>query len=262
MQSRIKPTLFLSLLLSLFAPLAAGQQLGFSLMDGTPVGSWQVREETVTDHKGRQTVNVVKTSLLSEEMRDGEKHYWMEMVIQTFKIKKDKRKPSGDKAVMKTLVAASAMQANPANVVNNLSGFGKDIIMQSGDSAPMRITGAGLMADSVMKATGTKVNYDYQNLGQETVEVPAGSFKADKIQGSGTTTAKVLFKKVSVQSDDTAWISAKVPFGLVKGEGTTTTNGKQSTHKLELLEFGQSGAVSEITGEPQELPSIKDMFGT
>lgn len=249
------------LVLAMLVPVSKAQELDFAVLDATPLGSWQLREELVTDHKGRQTVNVMKSSLVGKEERDGEMHYWLEMTTETFKIKRGKRKPDGERVIVKSLVAASALKADPANIVNNLHGFGKDIIVKSGDAEPMRLTGAGMMAQSMMKAMGTKINYNFENLGSESVTVKAGTFTANKIQGSGSTTMKVLFKKVTVESDSTAWMSDKVPFGLVKGEGTTITNGKTSTQQIELIEYGTSGAESEITTTPQEMPQMPDLKG-
>lgn len=258
----IKATALFSVLLLLLTPTAYAQELGFSLIDATPIGSWQLREDTVIDHKGRQSLNVIRTSLLSKESRDGQQYYWLEMAIDTYKLKKNgKRKKSGDKVVLKSLVATSALTSDAANVMNNLSSFGKEMIMQNGNSKPMRISGSGMMAQSMLKALGAKVNYSYQTLGKENVSVKAGSFNATKIQGSGSTSVKVVFKKMTIESDNTAWLSSKVPFGLVKGQGVTETNGKKSTHSVELVEFGTSGAVSQITGTPEEMPEMPDLKG-
>lgn len=237
--------------------------INFNFLESTPVGSWQLREETNTDHKGRQTVALVRSSLVGEELRDGEKHYWIEIEMKTFKIKKEKRKPSGDRAVFKTLVAESAFNDDPANAVNNLRAFSKEMIIQNGDDDPIRLTGAGGMAESMLQAMGTEISYSYDYVGDEDVTVQAGNFATRKIQGTGSTEMKVVFKRIKVTSSDTSWISDSVPFGTVKSEGDSITNGKASTHSSELLEFGLSGAVTQITKTPEELPempSMKDMF--
>lgn len=233
-------------------------------MQATPVGSWQLREDTSTDHKGRQTVTQMRSSLIAEETRDGEKHYWIEMVMNSFKVKKGVRKSSGDMVIMKSLVAENALRGDPANAVNNLRAFGKEIIMQTGDQDPIIIRGAGGMAESMMQAMGTKVSYSYSFVGDEDVTVKAGTFPARKIQGSGATEMKVMFRKISVTSDNTAWISDRVPFGMVKADGESVTNGKKSIHSSELLEYGDSGATTLITKTPQEMPEIpsfKDILG-
>lgn len=250
-------------LLTMAATPASSEVLNFNFLEATPIGSWQLKEDTTTDHKGRQTIAVTRSSLVGEETRDGEKYYWIEMEMNTFKVKKDKRKPEGDNIIFKTLVAESAFNDDPVNAVNNVRAFGKEIIMQTGDQDPIRITGAGGMAESMLQAMGTKISYSYDYIGDEEVTVKAGSFSTRKIQGTGATEMKVVFKKISVTSSNTAWLSDRVPFGMVRSEGESITNGKTSTHSSELLEYGGSGAVSQITKTPEELPvmpSLKDLF--
>lgn len=236
-------------------------QVNFDLLSSTPTGSWQLREDTSIDHKGRKSVIQIRSSLLSSEMRQGEKYNWIEMVMDSFKVnKKGDRKKEGEQIVMKTLVAESAMSGDPANVITNMRGFGTEIIMQTGDTDPMRLTGGGGMFSSMMQAMGTEVNYDFSELGDESVTVAAGDFDTRKVQGSGVTETKVIFKKIRVESESTVWLSKKVPFGIVKSIGTSTTNKKKSSHSSELLEFGMSGATSLITKPPQDLPNFGNMF--
>ncbi|MGB5625246.1 MAG: hypothetical protein WBM61_05895 [Woeseiaceae bacterium] len=160
---------------------------------------------------------------------------------------------------MAAVQSFSTFKDDPANAVNNLRAFGKEMIMQTGDQDPIRMTGAGGMAESMMQAMGTKISYTYNFVGDEEVTVKAGSFPAHKIQGTGAAEMKVIFKKISVTSSNTAWLSDQVPFGMVKSEGESITNGKTSTHSSELLEYGDSGAVSQITKTPEELPAMSDM---
>jgi hypothetical protein len=182
------------------------------------------------------------------------------MEMDTYKVsKKGKRKRSGDAVVMKVLIPADAFSLDPGNIILNLQGFGEEIIIQNGKEDPMRMSGAGGFMGGLMKAMGTKVNHDFSDLGNETVSVPAGEFDTQKIQGTGTTEMKIVFKTMRVESDSTAWMSSKVPFGMVKTEGTSTTNGKTSTHSSVLLEFGTSGATSAITKEPKDMPEMPDL---
>jgi hypothetical protein len=251
------------MLLSMVATSASSEDLNYNFLESTPIGSWQLREDTNTDHKGKQTVSLTRSSLVGEETRDGEKHYWIEVEMNTFKVKKGERKPSGDTIIFKSLVAESAFKDDPANAVNNLRAFGKEMIMQTGDQDPILITGAGGMAESMMQAMGTKISYAYSFVGDEDVTVKAGSFPTRKIQGTGSVEMKVMFKKISVTSSNTAWLSDQVPFGMVKSEGQSVADGKTSTHSSELLEYGDSGAVSQITKTPEklpEIPSMKDLF--
>lgn len=74
-----------------------------------------------------------------------------------------------------------------------------------------------------------------EDLGQETVAVPAGSFDTFHIRNPGDL--------------GEAWISMDVPFGMIKGEGEGT---------IVLMEYG-SDAVSAITEEPQTMPGMGGM---
>lgn len=249
-------------LLSL-SPAAA--QVDFNLLAASPSGSWQLREDVETDAKGRQTGSSIRTSMLNSEMRDGKKYYWIEIAIDSYKItKKGKRKAQGDRAVIKSLIPESTLTEDPGNVLNNMRGFGIETIMQSGNEDPMRMGDTGGMMSGMMKAFNTEMEYDFEPLGNETVTVPAGEFSSQKYRGQGSVSMKVMFKKINVESDNTVWLSSKVPFGTVKVDGTSTTNGKESQYASQLIEFGMSGAESEITKEPTdmpEMPNLGDLFG-
>jgi hypothetical protein len=71
-----------------------------------------------------------------------------------------------------------------------------------------------------------------EDLGKETVKVPAGSFETFHIRNAS--------------DEGEIWISLDVPFGMIKavGEGTVTLTG-----------YGD-GAVSSITEEPQTMPGM------
>jgi len=264
MIERYLKNVLLIALLSIAATPALSEGVDFNFLESTPVGSWQLREDMTTDQKGRQTIATTRSSLVGEEMRDGERHFWLEMQIDTFKVdRKGKRKPKGDTAIVKTLVAESAFSADPANTLGNVRAFGKEIIMQTGDDDPIRLTGAGGMAESMLQSMGANITYSYAFVGDEEISVPAGSFSTRRIQGTGSTEMKVVFKKISVTSDNTVWLSDDVPFGMVKSEGESITNGKASTHSSVLLEHGTSGAVTQITKTPQDLPGmpgLKDLL--
>ena len=237
----------------------------FDLLSATPVGSWQLRENTETNHKGKQTVSTLRTSLVGVETRSSEKHYWVEMAMESFKVKKNgKRKQQGDRTIIKSLIPASTFTSDPANIMNNLRAFGSETIIQTGNEDPMRMNSGGMMA-GLMKAMQADIQYNFSQLGSESVSAAGKSFDSKKIQGSGTVEMNAVFKKIKVESDTTMWLSPKVPFGTIKTDGTTLLNGKQSTHQSVLLEFGQSGAVSEIVKEPvdmPEMPNIGELFGS
>ena len=234
----------------------------FNMLNSTPIGSWQVRENIDTNHKGKKVGSTIRTSLLSSEMRDGKKHYWIEMVMDTYKInKKGKRKKQGDQSVIKSLVPASLMNGDPANVMGNLRGFGKETIIQSGKGDPTRITNSGSFLAGMMKSFGIEIKFDFNTVGSESISVTAGDFASEKIQGTGTADGKILFKKFHVESETSVWMSKKVPFGTIKIQSTSVHNGKKSHSESELLEFGMSGAKSLITKEPKDMPTMPNIFG-
>jgi hypothetical protein len=257
--------LFFLLLSAIQLSTAHADDIKFDMLAATPVGSWQVREEITTDHKGRKTGSIFRSSVVGTEVRDGEPHYWVEMEIESFKIsKKGKRKPQGDTVIMKSLVSESTLTGDPANVLGNLRGFGVETIIQNGKEKPMRFTNSGGLVAGAMKAANVEIEYDFTAQGAEAIEVAAGQFDTTKLSGTGSAEMKIVFKKIHVESETTLWLSDNVPFLTVKVEGTSTTNGKQSSHQSELLEFGTTGAVSKITGEIQdapEMPKLGELFG-
>ncbi len=259
MPFRPQIALIFALIFSVALPLSAQAGTSLKLLEATPVGSWSLREETTTDHRGRATVNVIRTSMLSKEERNGQTYYWVEMVNENFKVKGDKRKPVGERMVVKSLMSEQFLSGDPANAIQNLRGFGEELIVQNGNSQPMRISGAGGFAEGLMKGMGAEINYNFSEQGNESVTVPAGSFDTKVLVGEGSTEMKVIFKKITVASKTTSYFSDKVPFGIVKADGESVTNGKVSTHSTRLLEYGRSGAQSQMTGEPQDMPNMPNI---
>ncbi len=226
----------------------------FDFSASTPEGSWAVRETIVTNHKGKQTATLTRQKYLGSEQRQGKTYYWLETEIDNYKIKKNKRKRDGEHMILKVLVSEDVMNSDPANVVNNLQGFGKEIIMQTGDNPPMKMVEGGLLAGTLMKSMGMEVNYKFTPEGKETIDTVAGDFKARRVTGVGSAHTKILFKKFDMQSQSVMWFSDRVPFGIVKSENTDTVNGKESHSQTQLLEYASSGAVTAITGEAQQMP--------
>ena len=80
-----------------------------------------------------------------------------------------------------------------------------------------------------------------------------GGGLASAFGGSGTTEVKIFTQNIKVEGETTLWISKKVPFGVISTKGETQTNGKTETFEEKLIEFGTSGATSQITGEVEEM---------
>jgi len=174
--------------------------------------------------------------------------------MDNYKLKKGKRKREGEHMVIKILVSKKAMSSDPANVINNLQGFGQEIIMQTGDNQPMLISGGGKLAGLMLKAMGIKTNYKFTEKDPESIETKAGNFKARRVLGEGSTSSKVLFKKIKIESQSVMWISEQVPFGIVQSESTDLINGKEQHTQTALTDYAKSGAVTAISGEVLKMP--------
>lgn len=255
LQTIFRKTLIVSL--CCFCMGASANNISFDFLSSSPVGSWQVREQIDTNHKGKQTGSIIRTSMVGKEQRNGKAHFWIEVGMDTFKIsKKGKRKATGKRMVVKSLVPESNLIGDPANVLNNLRAFGIEMIMQNGNDKPMRIKDTGGMMAGAMKMSNAEIKYEFEALGSEKVSVAAGEFATNKIKGSGSVDMKVVFKKIHIDSESTMWVSNKVPFGTVKMKGASVSNGKSTITVSELTEFGISGAQSEIIKEPEDMPEI------
>jgi hypothetical protein len=117
-----------------------------------------------------------------------------------------------------------------------------EIVMQPPGQPPMRMPDQMLgmmkqqMADNPM--IDFSKNCEGANfIGRESVTVPAGTFDAFKLETEG--------------QDGYAWVSADVPFGLVKAE-------QPGQGEMELTSNGDD-AESSITGEIQEMPGTQGM---
>lgn len=237
--------------------------IDFNFDESTPVGSWQEREQIMTDEKGKQIVTDMKISYLGDEERGGEAFVWVEMEMRNFKVKKNKRKPQGDPVFVKVLMKRTALEGDIANALGNFNEMAEEVIMQTGDSQPMRLKGAGSMMGGMMQGMGLQVSYTTTKDGNESVTVPAGTYDCDRYQGEGSTSVKIMFKKMNMESKSTQWISNEVPFGVVKMVSEDVVNGDPQNSETVLKAFGLSGATSKINGEPQdmEMPSIGNIFG-
>ena len=153
---------------------------------------------------------------------------------------------------MKALIAESALNGDPANLASNLTGYGKEIIIQTGDAQPMRIREGGMFGGMMMQALGIQIDYQFTKLGNEKVETPAGEFKAEKFAGTGSAEGRILLQKISVQSESEIWMTPDVPFGFARSVSTETVNGKPGSSQSQVTSYGMDGGVSKITGEPMD----------
>lgn len=256
------PRFFLKTVLIAYGLISTGivhADMPFDMASTVEVGSWQEREEVTTNHKGKvKSIAVVWMGVVAEEMREGQPHVWLEMRSQNFKEGRGgNRKPKGKPAIMKTLVPVSAF-GDVSDPSSNMRKFGKEIIIQTGDQAPMRIREGGAMADMALKSFGGNMDFQFDNTGtQESINVPAGSFDTYKVSGHGSMEMNLIIRKIRVESQSISWFSKNVPMGVVKQETQSSSNGKVTTIKSELLRHGKGDAQSMINdAEVQDMPTI------
>jgi len=260
-----KTILRLATLLTMLAvSTTAAFSASYDFAKSTPVGSWQLRQEITLDEKGKGQLMEIKTSMVGEEKRADVDYVWIELAMNSFKYKNGKKgAAAGETTLVKILIEKAMLKGNPEDIVNNLRGMGKEIIMQQGDADPMKIEEGGMLGGALMQALGMEVDYQFNESGSEKVETAAGSYKCKVVEGTGSVTAKILFKTIKVDSTVKQWLCNDVPFGIVKSETSSTTDGKTSTTSAILLDSGMKGAVSQIKGEAQSLsvPGLSDLFG-
>jgi hypothetical protein len=227
-----------------------GAQIKFDVLAATPVGSWQVREQTTTKEDGSKRVLSIKTSMIGSEIRGGEPYLWVEMELRPTRIDKKGRVKEEPPVISKLLVRQWFFDLDLGNVLCNPYPFAQEIILQTAESeVPTRYYGKGLQKVGDLLGLGTK--FQWKQLPNESVEVTAGIFHAIRLQGSATEETRALLRKVQVETSADFWYAAQIPFGQVKGE-VRNPNGKPETWVSELKSFGTSGAVSQITQPPKD----------
>jgi len=258
MKQAVRTIFVLSLVLLGTGIIGAADAIDFDFVSSTPVGSWQEREQ-VTENAGKTTVTVIKTKYLGDEERGGEVYAWVESEITNLKVKKSDRKPMGKPVYVKVLLKKSVLEGDVVNSIGNFSELATEVIMQTGSDQPMRIKNAGQMVGGFAQAMGLQIDYQLSRDGSETATTPAGSFDCARYKGHGTTTIDMMIKKMTVESTTTQWISNEVPFGVVKVVSDDVVNSKPQHSETTLTAFGRSGAVSMITGEPQDAPEVPSL---
>ena len=166
-------SLAITLITLLFSPPA----FSFDVAKTLEVGRWQEREEITYNAKGKKTnIATVWVGIVAKEQIAGVPHVWMEMRTQTFREnRKGERKPKGDRAIMKTSIEESAF-TNFDDPFNNIRMFAKDTIIKNGYAKPMRMRAGGMMADMILKAFGSSIDFNLAPPGKvELVSTSAGT---------------------------------------------------------------------------------------
>ena len=176
-------------------------------------GAWAVYTGT---YDGKPTT--MRYAVVGSEARAGKDLKWLEMRI-------DGEQPG------KTRVYQMLTPGTPAEI-----GQVEEMVFKEGDKPAMKMNSAMMgMVRGQMKKSSVLSNLceGVTAAGQETVEVPAGSFKTTKLHNAEDST-------------DT-WVTPKTPFYMVKSVG--------KDYDLSLAEVG-TGAKSSITETPQEIPGM------
>lgn len=176
------------------------------------VGRW-AQYQAVYDKKDPYTV---RYAVIGTEKRQGKDLRWIEL-----------RMTGQDKE--KNLVYQMLVPGSPTEV-----GDVQEIVFKPGTKPAMKLSGAMLnMIRGQMEKQSifSELCKDVSLVGTESVTVPAGKFQTRH------------FRSAKYSSD--SWVSADVPFALVKSVG--------ENHDMALSGQG-AGAMSSIAEKPQEMP--------
>jgi hypothetical protein len=189
--------------------LAAGAsaQMGMGMRPSMPsgiftptVGAGAAYEVTSSDGKTQP----IEFALVGKESVNGKDGYWMEWTTATGRT---------GQMIMKTLIVPGANDA-PTRM-----------IMQMGGGQPMEMPTQGRMG--AQAKPNTDIREGGQDLGKESVTVPAGTFSCEHYRS---------------KDGGDVWISSQVPlFGMVKSVNNGSTM---------VLTKAITGAKDKITGAP------------
>src|SRR6476659_6490893 len=174
------------------------------------VGAWAEYTGTY-----KEKPSTMRYAVVGSETRDGKDLKWLEL-----------RTVEGKGG--KTMVYQMLTPGTPAEI-----GQVQDMVFKEGDKPAMRMNSmmVGMIRGQMQKSSIlSNICEGVTSAGEETVEVPAGSFKTTKLHNAEDST-------------DT-WVSPKVPFYMVKSVG--------KDYDLSLAKVGD-GAKSSITETPQEM---------
>ena len=176
------------------------------------VGHW-AQYQAVYDTKDPYTV---RYAVIGSEKRQGKDLKWVELRM----IGKEKDK---------NLIYQMLVPGSPTEM-----GDVREIVFKPGDKPAMKLDGMMLnMIRGQMEKQSifSELCKDVTLVGAESITVPAGKFPARH------------FRSEKYKSD--SWVSAEVPFALVKSVG--------EKHDMALASHG-AGAESSITEQPQDMP--------
>jgi hypothetical protein len=196
----------------MIGPAAGTQDPCLEQIKFPEVGRW-AQYQAVYDAKDPYTV---RYAVIGSEKRQGKDLKWVELQMKG----KDKDK---------NLIYQMLVPGSPTEM-----GDVQEIVFKPGDKPAMKLNGMMLnMIRGQMEKQSifTELCKDVTLVGSEGVTVPAGKFQTRH------------FRSDKYKSD--SWVSAEVPFALVKSVG--------EKHDMALAAHG-AGAKSSITEKAQEMP--------
>jgi len=182
------------------------------------IGDWAQYEMSGAAVQG-QSVESIRFAIVGEEDTAEGSMVWYEFDTET----------AEGSLIVKMLVTGWPFE---------MSGV-KDVILKMGGQPAMRVPQQMLAMMQEQMATSPIADFAKQCraanfVGEETVETPAGTFHT-------------LHVHTDEQNGD-AWVSAEVPFGMVKGSS-------QDGPTMVLVQYG-TDAVSQITETPVDMPGM------
>jgi hypothetical protein len=205
---------FGGMVLALLPAPAAAQNECLKEFRMPAVGAWA--EYTGVFQKDQPTT--MRYAVVGSESREGKDMKWLELRMV------------GDQPD-KAMVYQMLTPGSPGEMTEV-----REVVFKTGERPAMKMNAmmVGMIRGQLQK------NSSLSNLcegvtpaGEETVEVPAGSFKAVRLHNT--------------KYDADTWVSSKVPFYMVKSKG--------KDFELSLVRSGD-GAKSSITETPQEMPGM------
>jgi hypothetical protein len=175
------------------------------------VGQWAEYEGTYNQKDSMTT----RYAVVGSETRAGTEYKWIELKLT------DRRKARD--MVYQMLVPGGPLEMGNIQEVVMKSGPGRAVKM---NGMMLKMIRGQLEKNSFLKDVCTEVTL----VGQERVQVPAGSYQAKH------------FRSDKYETD--SWVDPAIPFSLVKSSG--------KSHEMVLVATG-TGAKSSITEVPQEM---------
>jgi len=169
--------------------------------------AWETKDNEGPDH--------VRMGVIKEEQRDGKRMYWFQMIMQN----------KGKRSIIQML--------SPWDVTAMGSGAPAEVVMKMGDQPAMKMD-KGFMGQTPSSKTDWREFCAKSTfVGEESVTVPAGTFKTRHYRSD----------------DGDTWLSAEAPvWHLVR---MTTNKGKTM-----VLSAKGTGAKNEITEKPVDMKSM------